>query len=236
MDSQVSRRGGVALVAFAKDPSRVPVKTRLACSIGADLATRVYSALLDDCLTSLRSLPSSTTYLACYPDEKSPFFQELERSLGVQLIPQSGEDLGERMLSCARSLLEKHSAVIIVGTDVPCLPVSSIETAVKQMKYWNVLLGPCSDGGYYAFGVNRVIESMLDGVAWGSESVFVETVKNCVALGLEVAFLEVLDDIDDEQALSKLCREFQRNSGETSATRRLLEKEGLLVGNRQGKR
>lgn len=229
---QVSRNGGVALVAFAKDPSRVLVKTRLARTIGEGLATRVYSALLDDCLTSLHSLTSATTYLACYPDEKSHFFQDLERSLDVQLIPQSGEDLGERMLSCARSLLEQHSAVIIFGTDVPYLPIRSIETAVEQMQYWNVLLGPCSDGGYYAFGVNRVVESMLDGVDWGTESVFVHTVKNCVGLGLEVAFLEILDDIDDEQSLRKLCRQLRQNNVEASATRRLLEEEGLLVGSR----
>lgn len=232
MDSQVSGGGGVALVAFAKDPSRVAVKTRLAHSVGADLATKVYSALLYDCLTSLCSVSSSTRYLACYPDEKSRFFQDFEHSFGLHLIRQSGEDLGERMLSCASNLLEEHSAVIIFGTDVPWLPVSSIETAMKQMQYWNVLLGPCSDGGYYAFGVNRVVESMLDGVAWGTEFVFLETVKNCAGLGLEVAFLDILDDIDDEQSLSKLCRQLQRNKGETSATRRLLVEEGLLLGSR----
>lgn len=232
MDSQVSTGGRVALVAFAKDPSRVAVKTRLARSVGTDLATKVYSALLHDCLTSLHSVPSSTRYLACYPDEESSFFQNLECSFGLHLVRQSGADLGERMLSCARNLLDEHSAVIIFGTDVPWLPVSSIETALKQMRYWNVLLGPCSDGGYYAFGVNRVVDSMLDRVAWGTESVFVETVRNCVDLGLEVAFLDILDDIDDEPALSKLCRHLQRNKAETSATGRLLMEEGLLIGSR----
>lgn len=227
---------GAALVAFAKDPSRVAVKTRLACTVGAQLATRVYEALLRDCLKSLCSIPSATTYLACYPDEESQFFQNFKKSFDLKLIRQTGQNLGDRMLSCAGSLLEEHTAVIIFGTDVPCLPVSSIDSALKQMHYWNVLLGPCGDGGYYAFGVNRIIESMLDAVQWGTESVFVKTVKNCVELGLEVSFLDVLDDIDDERALSKLCQKLQLQNDETSAISLLLEEEGLLVGSRQAKR
>lgn len=217
-----------ALVAFAKDASRVAVKTRLARDIGPELAGRLYCSLLKDCLASIRTLSENNIYLYCYPDEKSSFFEKFEQEFALELRPQRGNDLGERLLSCARELLNEHSAVVIFGTDVPYLPVASIQSALACQHHWNVLLGPCGDGGYYAFGVNKIDDSLLSGVEWGTDSVFLTTVKNCVSLGLEVTFLDILDDIDDLETLQKLCSCLKDDPKIALATRKLLEKEGWL--------
>lgn len=219
-----------AFVAFAKNPELVPVKTRLAETLGQERARRLYIALLQDCLTSLGSTKSVDRYLACYPDASGELLPRLGAEHGFKLIQQEGKDLGERMLNCVKNLLSSHSAVLVFGTDLPLLPLDGIEDSLGRMEYWDVLLGPSRDGGYWAFGANRVNDRMFEGIKWGSNSVFVETVKNCMKLGLEMAFLDVAEDVDDEESLMRFCRSLESGSKGACASRLVLEELGLLAG------
>ena len=222
-------QGKVAFVAFAKNPELVPVKTRLAQTLGQDWASRLYVALLEDCLASLASVNGVEHYLACYPDVTGQLFQKLALEHGFSLVQQQGEDLGERMLNCIKDLLACHSAVIVFGTDMPVLPLRALDYSLGWMEYWDVLLGPSYDGGYYVFGAKMVHDLMFEEIQWGSHSVFVETIKNCVKLGLEVAFLDVCEDVDDDQSLGRLCKSLMSNGKEAPATRAVLENFGLLA-------
>ncbi|MBZ0187011.1 MAG: TIGR04282 family arsenosugar biosynthesis glycosyltransferase [Candidatus Obscuribacterales bacterium] len=221
--------GKVALVAFAKNPEAVPVKTRLARSLGEAHAAKLYTAFLKDCLTGLTRVEGGVAYLACYPETEACFFKQLKTEYGVKLIRQHGCNLGERMLNCAKELLGSYQAVIIFGTDVPVIPAESVRTALDGMRYWDVLLGPCPDGGYYALGVRNIADSMFSGVVWGSESVFLQTVKNCVNEGLEVSFLDLIDDIDDIEALRRLAGKLDVNRCIAVHTRGILEKIDLVA-------
>lgn len=221
-------QGKVALVAFAKNPEVVPVKTRLARSLGEDLSKRIYVGLLEDCLSSLQSIQGTQLYLACYPDDSATFFKNLEAKYGMKLLCQEGADLGERMLTCIKTLLASHRAAIVFGTDVAVLPVDSILKALSTMALWDVILGPSRDGGYYAVGAKTVHDLMFAGVNWGAQTVFIETVKNCADLGLEVAFLDVCDDVDDIDSLRRLGALLELQGYGAEATRALLKDSGLL--------
>lgn len=227
--------GKVAVVAFAKNPDMVPVKTRLARSIGADAARIVYSALLEDCLTSLCSIQGTDKFIACFPDEHGDFFDQARGRHGIGLVSQEGRDLGERMLNCATALLNDYQVVIIFGSDVPVLPVSSIQNALNSMHFWDVILGPSRDGGYYAIGFRHRADSIFTGLTWGTESVFLETVKNCSNSGLEVAFLDVLDDIDDLDSLLRLSEALEVDADTACHTRLALREIGLVEGLARGK-
>ncbi|MBI4533716.1 MAG: TIGR04282 family arsenosugar biosynthesis glycosyltransferase [Candidatus Melainabacteria bacterium] len=227
-DIEADWHGKVACVAFAKNPDLIPVKTRLARSLGQKVATRVYIALLEDCLSSLSSVNGAEKFLACLPDERGTFFDDLKTRHGVKLVCQEGDDLGERMLHCVRSLLKNYQAVIVFGTDIPALPVISIKHALDSMRHWDVLLGPSLDGGYYAFGAKKAVDSMFVGIEWGSETVFGDTVKNCAGLGLELMFLDVLDDVDNIESLIRLSRTLHQTGSRAYRTRWVLQEIGLL--------
>lgn len=164
------RQGSTAFVAFAKNPEVVPVKTRLAKTLGQEQARRLYVALLHDCLASLGSTKSAEHYLACYPDSSGELMPRLAAEHGFQLMQQEGMDLGERMLNCVKKLLDSYSAVIVFGTDVPVLPLQNVSDSLSRIDYWDVLLGPSRDGGYWAFGAKRVDDSVFKGTAVATAS------------------------------------------------------------------
>lgn len=228
-EEKQKRQGSVAFVAFAKNPELVPVKTRLAKTLGQEEARRLYIALLQDCLVSLGSIKSTEHYLACYPDVSGELMARFAVEHGFEVMQQKGNDLGERMLNCVKVLLPSHSAVIVFGTDAPVLPLAGIEKCLEQLDYWDVVLGPSHDGGYWAFGANRVDDRMFDGIEWGTDSVFVETIKNCVKLGLEVVLLDACEDVDDEQSLTRFCDLLESRSNGAHASRLVLGELGLLV-------
>ncbi len=63
-------------------------------------------------------------YLACAPSSTLAFFKIMEERQGVSLIEQEGEDLGARMNRACETLFARgYQQVVIVGTDVPSLPL-----------------------------------------------------------------------------------------------------------------
>ncbi|MGD9682211.1 MAG: TIGR04282 family arsenosugar biosynthesis glycosyltransferase [Candidatus Obscuribacterales bacterium] len=223
-----------ALVAFAKNPDIVPVKTRLATTFGADRARLIYIAMLEDCLTALSCLPGQNTvctrlYLACYPDEKGEFFQPLARHFELSLIPQTGADLGERMTSCLETLLAEHETVFIFGTDIPRIPVASLGALLKRTDF-DIALGPSPDGGYYALGARKEINpGIFQGVSWSSGGVLEQTLVNCRALDLAVAFLDDCQDVDDRGSLEALIGELRKDHEAAPATRAVLGNMGFFT-------
>lgn len=70
-----------ALVAFAKDPQRTAVKTRLSDSFDKKQRDSIYTALLRDTLSNLTELENiATIYLACFPDSDSPFLTSWQKN------------------------------------------------------------------------------------------------------------------------------------------------------------
>lgn len=191
-----------ALVAFAKDPSRVPVKTRLSKDFDQKKRREIYTALLKDCLVQLKSVNGANKYLACYPSKETPFFEELSSQFNYKLLNQRGRDLGERMENCFIELKKHYDRVVIFGTDTPNLPVPEIEKAVKQDTSWDVLIGDSLDGGYYAIGINDTeFKPIFENVAWGKGKVLKTTMANCQKLKLSIKFLKEASDIDTVEDL-----------------------------------
>lgn len=220
-------RESIALIAFAKNPQLVPVKTRLAESLGSEKARTLYDAMVEDCIDSLTHNATGTTYIACFPDRKSEYFKSLSDRFEVQLVNQTGNDLGERMLNCARHFLEQFETVFIFGTDLPVLPLESIVQLLDN-PYWDVAIGASDDGGFYTIGLRTVVESMLDDIEWSTDNVFVQTVSKCTQAGLEVIFLDLSFDVDDERTLKKLCDDLERGEKSAPHTKAKLEAMGFI--------
>lgn len=199
----------VAFVAFAKDPEAIPVKTRLARSVGQAGADIIYLAMLEDCLQELCSAKYADTFLACYPNDNSDLFKQLAIAYDITLIKQAGTDLGERMYSCAFSILQEYDTVFLFGTDLPIIPVETIRVALST-RGWDVLFGPCKDGGFYTIGFRKLVAKIFVDVDWDTDSSLIQTVRNCVSSELEVLFIDLCTDIDDLDSLrywqSRLAR------------------------------
>src|SRR5262249_40865775 len=136
---------------FAKRPEPEQVKTRLAAATSPAWAARVAAAFLHDTLDRLATVDAHRV-LAFDPPAAAPFFAELVRERFAQ-VPQEPGDLGQRMSGFIGTQFHRGAtAVVLVGTDSPTLPVACVEQAFAELERAGVVLGPATDGGYYLIG------------------------------------------------------------------------------------
>jgi len=205
-----------ALVIFAKAPIPGEVNTRLCPPLTPDEAATLHGSFVLDMLERT-TLAAATLqlpfhrYLACAPSSELVFFKIMEERQGVRLLDQVGEDLGQRIhRTCVDLFAKGYKQVIIVGTDVPTLPLSVYHEAFAMLGHSDVVLGPALDGGYYLIGLTQPAEKLFTGVPWSTDQVLAVTQQNAKTLGLSVGLTTAWRDVDtiaDLQALIAECRE-----------------------------
>jgi uncharacterized protein len=180
-----------ALVIFAKAPIPGEVNTRLCPPLTPDEAATLHGSFVLDMLERTKlavaklQLPFHR-YLACAPSSELVFFKIMEERQGVHLLDQVGEDLGQRLHRIFVDLFAKgYKQVIIVGTDVPTLPLSVYQEAFAMLSRSDVVLGPALDGGYYLIGLTKPAEQLFTGVPWSTDQVLTVTQQKAKALGYD---------------------------------------------------
>jgi rSAM/selenodomain-associated transferase 1 len=135
----------------------------------------------------------------------------MEERQGVRLLDQGGDDLGQRMhQTCVDLFAKGYKQIIIVGTDVPTLPLSVYQDALTLLVKSDVVLGPSLDGGYYLIGLTQPAEQLFTGVPWSTDQVLAVTQQNAKTLGLSVGLTTPWRDVDtiaDLQSLITDCQE-----------------------------
>jgi hypothetical protein len=199
-----------ALVVFAKAPVPGQVKTRLCPPLTPDEAATLHGSFVLDTLERTKAAAAQfklpfDRYLACAPSSTHVFFKIMEERHGIKLIDQAGDDLGERMAQAFENLFTKgYKHTLIIGTDVPSLPLEEYQQALTLLDSHDLVLGPALDGGYYLIGLNRPIPDLFVGIPWSTEQVLKLTQERARGLGLKSALLAPwrdVDTIDDLQAL-----------------------------------
>lgn len=204
-----------ALVIFAKAPIAGEVKTRLCPPLTPDEAATLHGSFVLDMLERTKlavvklQIPFHR-YLACAPSSELVFFKIMEERQAVRLLDQTGEDLGQRMHRTFADLFAKgYQHVIIVGTDVPTLPLSVYHEALTILGRSDVVLGPALDGGYYLIGLKQPAEQLFAGVPWSTDQVLAVTQQKAKALGLSVELTTAWRDVDTIADLQSLIAECQ---------------------------
>ncbi len=194
------------LLVFAKDPAPGRVKTRLATAIGADAAAMLYRELVERTLEAAaearRSGAVGAVELCCAPDTGGAAFAGWRAQFGVNLAPQLGDDLGERMRNAFRTVLSRGTPAILIGTDIPLLDADYIASAAEALATHDAVLGPAEDGGYVLVGLSRPLEIFGD-IAWSTPGVLAATRANLTAQRATWRELAVLWDVDTPADLAR---------------------------------
>lgn len=203
-----------ALVIFAKAPVPGQVKTRLCPPLTPDEAATLHGSFVLDTLERTKAAVGKLKlqmdrYLACTPSSGHVFFKIMEERHGVTLIDQVGDDLGARMYHAVETMfLRGYRRTIIIGTDVPTLPLEHFRQALTLLDNHDLTIGPALDGGYYLIGMNRTIPELFTEVPWSTDQVLRMTKEKASTLGLKTALLEPWRDVDtlaDLEALIEAC-------------------------------
>lgn len=190
MEKSASR----ALITFVKNPQKGKVKTRLAKTMGEDQALRIYRALLEHTRQICESTEAKRyLYYSHFIDRKDKWSDEYFHKA---LQPEG--DLGQRMTTAFREVLEQQDKVIIIGSDCASLRQEIIEQAFKLLETHDFVLGPALDGGYYLLGMKKLLPDIFENMPWSTEEVADITRQRIRSNGYSLAEVDTLSDIDYE--------------------------------------
>jgi len=191
------------ILIFSKAPIVGQVNTRLVPYITAEQATNLHEELVHDRLSMCTTANLCDVQLWCTPDPDHQFFFECNQRYGIKLQTQKGNNLGERISSALKTMLNQYKKIIIIGTDAPALDINTIDAVVNELEQRDVVLVPAEDGGYVLIAASKYDENLLIDVPWGTESVLASTVRNIERLGLEYSLLGKCWDVDRPEDLER---------------------------------
>ena len=192
------------LAVFVRPPIAGGTKTRLAESLGDQGAADLYEAFVDDTLrlcARIRSKGRVDVVLWCagVPDDR---VTEWATHVETTVRTQPEGDLGVRLGAAFEEGMARHERVVVIGSDAPTLPLDLIVAAFDSLARAPMMLGPSSDGGYYAIGASHGVRPSFEGVRWSTSAAFDDTKK--ANTGLRVAVTSPWYDIDEPSDLRLL--------------------------------
>jgi rSAM/selenodomain-associated transferase 2/rSAM/selenodomain-associated transferase 1 len=198
-----SEKSGERIIVFTRYPEPGETKTRLIPLLGPDGAARLHRRLAERVLDSARFIAKHRE-VSVEVRYEGGSREAMEQWLNGDcfLREQPGGDLGYRMWQTFQEAFESgHGRVVMVGTDIPGLSSAILENALDRLHDADVVLGPARDGGYYLMGLRKPSRELFTEMPWGTETVLETTVRAASRLGLSVAFVQPLQDIDRPEDL-----------------------------------
>ena len=226
---------------FAKVLQGEPIKTRLQKKLSRAQAERFYLASLADTLETTAEIePNPTLFLQ--GGDNALAVEHLQVQLHEQgldpkvwdrlrLASQSGRDLGHKLENAFESLFRyatRGSCALIVGSDSPSLDTGKLRRGLLYLfeeaedgSRPDMVLGPTTDGGYWAIGLRRLTPGLLEDIAWSTDRALHDTQRRAHRLGLRVQLLDQWSDVDHPADLKTLEQQIEklRSSGDQRTAR-----------------
>lgn len=193
---------------FSRYPQAGKAKTRLIPAVGAEGAAALQRQMTEQMLKQVKrwqttSSGSAEIWFAGNTDADLDR-QRMQDWLGNHWVyqAQAAGDLGARMSYAFQvAFAAGMERVVTIGTDCPQLDAERLTQAFQALHDYDLVLGVATDGGYYLIGLQRSIPELFVGVDWGTDQVLQQTVEIATSLGLKVAYLDPLTDIDRPEDL-----------------------------------
>jgi rSAM/selenodomain-associated transferase 1 len=233
-----------AMGIMIKTPRNGFSKTRLCPPFSLEEAARISSCFLKDTSSTIEALTGQDSFavgVAIYtPVGSEDQLGELLPS-DFKMIAQQETDFGNRLIGATEDLFSAgFAAVCLINSDSPTLPLEYLRELATALKPGDdrMVIGPSSDGGYYALGLRRAHRRLFEDITWNTDHVCSQTIERSKEIGLPVVRLPVWYDVDDQATLNRLLAElFPERAIEAVPTgssapntkdflRRILEKEG----------
>lgn len=193
------------LLVFAKAPQPGAVKTRLIPLLGERGAAALHARLVKRTLATALAAEVGAIELHCAPNCNDPFLRLCSGRYGVQLVAQSGDDLGTRMDHALARALTQARRALLIGTDCPALTARHLREADGMLAAGaDAVFAPAEDGGYALIALRRCDSRLFTGIKWGDSTVMNHTRDRLSALGWRWRELEALWDVDRPQDYQRL--------------------------------
>ena len=197
----------LAVIVFARRPRAGQVKRRLARTLGAKRAARVYARLLDATLQEIEGIVGLRRILMIASSRDMSWFRQVYGRRGWLVGVQASGDRGQRMAAALNNQLVAGYRAVLVGSDIVGITQSDIHAAERVLKqHHDVVIGPAADGGYWLIGLNRTQDSLFEGIRCGSSSVLAQTRVAADESCLSAATIGLRHDVDRRRDLARVVR------------------------------
>lgn len=192
------------LLIMTKTPIPGKVKTRLAASIGNDLACAVYRYLLKHTATFCQALEVDRRVFYAPTIVDNDAFP----SHAYSKVLQVDGDLGAKMQAAfVEAFADGMERVVIIGSDCYDLTPDLLTQAFEALQNHDAVFGPALDGGYYLLGLRQMIPSVFENKPWSQPELLEATTQELDQQGYSYQKLVPLSDIDYLKDLPLVIRE-----------------------------
>jgi glycosyltransferase A (GT-A) superfamily protein (DUF2064 family) len=208
------RRPATVALVLAKAPVPGRVKTRLCPPLTLGEAAVVAEAALADTLEAVAGC-GADRHVVALDGEPGPWLPP-----GFEVVAQRGAGLDRRL---AAAWSDVGGPGVQVGMDTPQLLARHLDAALASLDDHDAALGLAEDGGWWAIALRRADPACFLGVPMSAPVTGLEQRRRLDRLGLTVADLPALRDIDTVADLRAVAAAFPslRTSG---AAARLLSR------------
>lgn len=202
----------MALV-LAKSPVAGRVKTRLCPPLTPAEAASVAEAALADTLDAVARCGADRLVVAL-DGPPGPWLPP-----GFEVVAQRGDGLDERL---AGAWDDVGGPGVQVGMDTPQVLPAHLDEALASLEDHDAALGLAADGGWWAVALRRADPACFLGVPMSTGHTGQAQRDRLVDLGLSVATLPELRDIDTADDLAAIAGAFPTLRTSSTAARHLL--------------
>lgn len=180
-----------ALIIFTRNPELGKVKTRLAVTVGNEVALEIYKYLISHTVEVSEKV-NVDKYI--FYSENIQEHDAWNDTIFRKKL-QHGGDLGERMNYAFEQLLKMgYEKVVIAGSDIYELTSEDIKDSFTALETDDFVIGPAKDGGYYLLGMKQLYSVVFRNKNWGTSTVFKDTMEDLK--NEKVSLLAVKSDVD----------------------------------------
>jgi hypothetical protein len=190
------------LMLFTRYPQPGQTKTRLIPYLGQHGAATLQRHMTEYLFEQMQGLRQHAVQTEVHFSGGS--FAQMQRWLGSQGLyrPQGSGGLGQKLIAAFQQGFQAGlRRIVIIGSDCPSIEPQQILHALQRLQHHDVVIGPATDGGYYLIGLRQVMPELFQDIAWGTDTVFQQTVAAAQQLQRTVSYLEPLTDIDRPEDL-----------------------------------
>jgi rSAM/selenodomain-associated transferase 1 len=210
------------LAVFVRPPMEGIAKTRLAGLLGAHGAAALYAAFVEDTLRLCERVQAAgrvdVELWSTGPHDNA--VSSWASRLGTKVRFQPQGDLGVKLAAAFEDGLQRYERIVIIGSDMPTLPIELIASAFEALENAPLVLGPANDGGYYAVGATRSIRPSFDRVRWSTVHALRDTAE--ANASHPIAQIAPWYDIDEPRDLALLRAHLSVDESAAPATARCL--------------
>lgn len=200
----------VTLLIVAKAPEPGKAKTRLAATVGDQVAADIAAAALLDTLDAAAAAPVAARVVALTGDldAASGSAEIRSRLRSFTVIGQRGDDFADRLANAHADAGGDHP-VLQIGMDTPQVNAELLAGCASRLLQVPAVLGPARDGGWWILGLRApAAAEYLRGVPMSQPDTGELTAKALRDNGIEVAAVQTLTDVDvvdDVAAVRDAC-------------------------------